>query len=54
MRKKEEKEVWIRLKGAFYSMNTYCKTLKEAMETHGFKRSDIAEWWKNSVDYKVG
>lgn len=54
MGKREEKYVWVRFKGAFYGLNTYCHTLKEAMETHKFKRNDIAEWWKNSVNYIPG
>jgi len=44
-------EVHIRLKGSFYSFNTHCKTLKEAMQTYPScaKRSWIAEWWKENV-----
>ncbi len=40
------KQVIVRLKGDFYSMNTYCSTLKEYLEKRNLKRSDIAEWWK--------
>ena len=41
-------EVYVRLKGSFYSWNTHCGTLKEAMSTYPIlaKRSWIAEWWK--------
>lgn len=40
------KQVKVRLKGDFYSMNTYCRTLKEYLEKTGLKRSEVAEWWK--------
>ena len=40
------KQVIVRLKGDFYSMNTYCSTLKEFLEKRNLKRSDVAEWWK--------
>lgn len=36
----------VRLRGDFYSSDTYCDTLKEFMNLHNLKRSDIAEWWK--------
>lgn len=51
--KREECYVWVRLKGAPYAFNTECHTLKEAMNTypHLSKRSDIAEWWTNPVNY---
>lgn len=41
-------EVHVRQKGDFFSWNTHCKTLKEAMETYPSisKRNKIAEWWK--------
>lgn len=39
-------EVHIRLKGNFYSFNTHCKTLKEAIQVYRLKRSWVAEWWK--------
>ena len=47
-----KKEVWVRLKGNFFSFNTHCSTLKEAMETYPQcnKRSWIAEWWKQEND----
>ena len=47
-----KKEVWVRLKGNFFSFNTHCFTLKEAMETlpQCSKRSWIAEWWKQEND----
>ena len=42
------KFVWIRFRGNFYAFNTHCTTLKEWFESHpGYKRSDIAEWWKS-------
>lgn len=40
------KEVHVILKGDFYSMNTYCRTLKEFLEKSHLKRSDILDWWK--------
>ena len=42
--------VHIRLKDSFYSFNTHCETLKEAMKTYPSckKRSYIAEWWMGS------
>lgn len=36
----------VRLKGDFYGGDCYCNTLKEFMELHHLKRSDIAEWWR--------
>ena len=32
--------------GGFYATGTYCKTLKELLETWGYKRSEILDWWK--------
>lgn len=40
------KYVKVRLKGDFYTMDTYCRTLKEFLEMRNLKRSDVAEWWK--------
>lgn len=42
-------EVWVQLKGSFYSFNTHCHTLKEAMATYPIlaKRSWIDGWWKS-------
>lgn len=46
-------EIHVRLKGSFYSFNTHCSTLKDAMATYPMlaKRSLIAEWWKENISF---
>ena len=46
LKRKIMKQVIVILNGDFYSMNTYCSTLKEFLEKRNLKRSDVAEWWK--------
>jgi len=49
---KNYKEIWVRLKGNLNGFNTHCSTLKEAIKTFpiiGGKRSNIAEWWYQSI-----
>lgn len=41
-----KRKISLHLKGYFYAIDTDCATLKEWLENHhGFKRSDIKEWW---------
>lgn len=51
--KRNDSYVWVRPKGSFYGFNTYCHTLKDAMKTYPLinKRSLIAEWWRNPINY---
>ena len=46
--KRDEMEVHVILKGDFYSLNTHCSTIKEAIELGGVieRRSQIKSWWK--------
>lgn len=44
--KKVKKTIKVILKGDFYSSDTYCYTLKEFMELHHLKRSNIKEWYR--------
>ena len=43
---KEKQTIKVQLKGDFYTMDTYCHTLKEFMESRHIKRSQIKAWYK--------
>jgi len=46
MKKKQKRYVVFIPVGGFYCYKTYFTTLKEVLETYGFKRKEISDWWK--------
>lgn len=46
MNKKEKETIKVVLKGDFYASDTYCYTIKEFMQLHNLKRSNIKEWYR--------